>query len=1469
MKTGKYGRQILALILSLGMVMPLCSAGEWTAYARSRKMASASDLFREERASASNVSRSRSDERSMVPAALTMAETEDIGLDVYHSGGEFTDEEFTFTYTTVNHQEREMTVEQGSTHGIVVLTQTCRFERDGDTYKGFKVLGMRIELPTGYDEDDEEAFDTEQDMQAYYANSIGEGEYCANMLMELTGDEAFTGELYYTEDADPEDAEWENYEDASLSGQRYNIKLWQPRGWFLAKVEPREEKEEKGKALIITLSGDATLQDTPDADGDALRSTLIRTEQFSAEDITILNVPSGSKEDYKSKIWDWIDAAAEEEGLRLIAYSGHGNFLDDGSAELSMGDNAISAYELKQHVSQLKGKLVMMFDSCFSGGMILPTALEGEETEDAATEAAEAAQQQAEDGIATFVDDLKSEETESENQAALQYYIYAAGSAYETTIQGIAGGQLFRSFGYALGYDRHRGTYHVFAADTDGDGCITAGELGQYIRNAGLYSTPSIYPEDSDEVLFRYGEETGIPAAFSVKRTDSGNIRLNEDGSVDVSVLVTNHSEEDISFDAFAARVKEVNILMPGSYEDCLSRTDAGNLFYQEEVNQYNVPAHEAEEFTLHFEDARHRLEKGGRFLIRLWGTEETAADHFAVTDFYIANDETENEEIDKAAFQIQKPGNVNAAENAVKVSSILPVVVRFDREPTKKTGYAACTLTARALDLGESQAYTTDEQGRILDSQGQESDTTKCQWIMLYEDLRPQYVREERYTTTEQQAAYYSYMWDVAGLTKGHYYALQILCHYDDGTEATKTTFLQSVTQEEADATTYVIAEHYIEMSYFPQSYSGGIRLGEGWDNAGEDSTVKKASENFLQLLKQNSYRYDGESGTETKNMQYSIADENGGSGWYQVDADGKLTAMPEDAHFEQGGSYVTRITMRIDENWNAVFAEGTNFRVGGHSLYDNSPYRTEENADGAIPYTSGTDPENPKQAVIYVLHQDIGVPEDALKVCRADSSTPLAAEETLCVGDEIDVYVPNGYSISAAKSVSGLEKVKSTGKYTRYRVLGNLPRIKIRMYRPNNDNIEQSCRCASVLYSYKVEDAEGAVYSITAPDKIFYERTAQGELELTGGKISYYTSRYKRTTRTLEKFMSIYENCLYIYDADEEAYQPWDNAFLNVLGSHTLYIFYKGRHYEAFTIEVGHVQGDDFVVEAEFGDKTAAAEAVLCLSVQTETENTEKGSIRVQHEVKRNTGGKLTTLPVISGSISYMIPYPDGLDSNDTYEVKDGNANVPVQLEKRAEGLWITANRNGSFNILYRKEEQMPDTKPEPVPDATPDTKPEPVPDVTPDTKPEPVPDVTPDTKPEPVPDATPDTKPEPVPDLTPDRTPEWTPPVSTGRKGGGGAVVRSFRKGLYGKGWKLVNRDGRSSWYYFGEDGRMCTGWLQLQGKWYYLQPDGRMATGWIHLGTDWYYLDTNGVMLTGETEIEGKIQSFLPDGRWIAS
>lgn len=1450
MRAEKIGRQAVSLLLCLGMVMTVIfsSGAGGTVYARTK--ASGSNLSRTKKASDSNLRRRQrqSETRSAVPAALAQEETEDVGLSIYQNFGEITGEEFTFSYTTVNHQEREITVAKNSSYGVNVLTRTFQFERDGESYKGFKVIGFRIELPTDYeDEDDdedenegyEEYLESGQDTQYYYANSIGEGEYCAEMLMELTGDELFTGELYYTEeDTDPETAEWESYEDASLSGQRYNVKLWQTQGCFAAKVKPGEEKKENGKALIITLSGDATLGETPDEDGDALKSALIRTEQFSAADITVLHVPSGSSEDYKSRIWDWIDAAAEEEGLTLIAYSGHGNFLDDGSAQLSMGSNSISAYELKQHVSKLKGKLVMLIDSCFSGGMIMPTTLELDETE-----------------MEAGADDT------------LKYYIYAAGSAYETTIQGMAGGQLLRSFGYALGYDRYRGSYHVFAADTDGDGSITAGELGSYIQNSGSYSVPTVYPADSEDVLFSYSEEMGTPAVFSAVGTDSSDVCLNEDGSVDVSVAVTNYSDAEISFDALAARASVVDICMPGSYEDCLKRTDDIKLIYEKDVNKHSVPAHETEEFTLHFKSSY--FQNRGRFLIRLWGTEDTSAENFAITDFWVSgsSSETESDAIDKTAFQIQKPGSIRTAENAPEVSSILPVTVRFDREPTNKTGYAACTLTARALDLGESADYTADAQGEILDNQGQPLDTTEeSGWITLYEDLRPQYVREERYTADEHQAAYYSYMWDVTGLTRGHYYALQILCHYDDGTEAKRTSFIRSVSQAEAAEAPYVIGEHYIEMSYFPQSYNGGIRLGEGWENAGEDSTVKKAGENFLQLLNRNNYQYDGSS-TE-KNMHYSITGEDGDTGWYQVGADGKLTAMQADDHFEQGSSYVTRITMSIDQNWNAVFAEGADFRVGGHSLYDNSPYRTEDNVGEAIPYTSGTDAENPKQAVIYVLHENVGVPEDALKVCRAGSKTALTAEETLCVGDEIDVYVPDGYSITVSKSTAGLEKVKSSSAYTRYRVLGNIPRIKIRMYRPSDDNVEQSCRCASVLYSHEVTDAKGAVISITAPEQRFYSCSDQGKLSLSGGKISYYTSKYKKTTRSLEKFISIYPDSLYTYDAEQESYQPWEDAQLNAPGSYTLYVLYKGRYYEGFTIEVGYAPGDDFVVDAAFDESTDAAELVLSLSVQTEAEDTEKGSIRVRHEVKRKEGNKFTTLSLVSGSISYLIPYPEGLDSEDAYTIREGKANVPVQLEKRAEGLWITAERSGSFSIRYQKKA---DAQPDPIPEPEPAPVPEP----------EPQPDAGADTTDTDTAGKDQQGNEGGAADIQPSDTnqssdtqpaeakPSNTRPYSVGRGRSSGGGVRILGKGLYGTGWKQVSSNGQDSWYYFGDDGRMYTGWLLNGGKWYYLQPDGRMATGWLHLGKDWYYLEDSGAMVNAAKEIDGKSQFFLPDGRWIAS
>ena len=60
----------------------------------------------------------------------------------------------------------------------------------------------------------------------------------------------------------------------------------------------------------------------------------------------------------------------------------------------------------------------------------------------------------------------------------------------------------------------------------------------------------------------------------------------------------------------------------------------------------------------------------------------------------------------------------------------------------------------------------------------------------------------------------------------------------------------------------------------------------------------------------------------------------------------------------------------------------------------------------------------------------------------------------------------------------------------------------------------------------------------------------------------------------------------------------------------------------------------------------------------------------------------------------------------------------------------------------------------------------------------------------------------------------------------------------------GWKMIG----GKWYYFVSSGAMKTGWFKDGSTWYYLQPNGVMKTGWFKYGTSWYYLDNSGAMKT---------------------
>lgn len=84
----------------------------------------------------------------------------------------------------------------------------------------------------------------------------------------------------------------------------------------------------------------------------------------------------------------------------------------------------------------------------------------------------------------------------------------------------------------------------------------------------------------------------------------------------------------------------------------------------------------------------------------------------------------------------------------------------------------------------------------------------------------------------------------------------------------------------------------------------------------------------------------------------------------------------------------------------------------------------------------------------------------------------------------------------------------------------------------------------------------------------------------------------------------------------------------------------------------------------------------------------------------------------------------------------------------------------------------------------------------------------------------------------------------------------AYRNFQLGEWEKdsiGWKYYYKDAflvswakiKDTWYLFGGDGYMLTGWQQFDGKWYYLQPsNGAMRS---NCAVDGYELDGSGVRI----------------------
>ena len=87
-----------------------------------------------------------------------------------------------------------------------------------------------------------------------------------------------------------------------------------------------------------------------------------------------------------------------------------------------------------------------------------------------------------------------------------------------------------------------------------------------------------------------------------------------------------------------------------------------------------------------------------------------------------------------------------------------------------------------------------------------------------------------------------------------------------------------------------------------------------------------------------------------------------------------------------------------------------------------------------------------------------------------------------------------------------------------------------------------------------------------------------------------------------------------------------------------------------------------------------------------------------------------------------------------------------------------------------------------------------------------------------------------------------------------------------GKAAQGWKKID----GNWYYFNICARQ-SGWVKYEGSWYFLDKNGVMKTGWVKNSGEWYYLKSSGAMATGWQYINGNWYFFAASGRmctgWI--
>ncbi len=922
-----------------------------------------------------------------------------------------------------------------------------------------------------------------------------------------------------------------------------------------------EDRQVKGRAILVYMTG-SDLGETPKKDAEAMRDTLSQTNEFQSEDITLIGVTYNSQEDQKSKIWDAVSAAAEqtdEDSYTFFCYIGHGNQTRDGSSYLALeGGNNISAGELKSNLKKLNGKVFVVLASCFSGGMLSGNAVNAaalyedldEEDEDAEQESSPQEVQEQVQAVSDafgysflteFYDDLDEAAEASDTADAAnaagghKFYFIASATRMETGIQQKEyGTELISAMEHALGHDRYVDSYHTYGADISsldsgekrdgyqGDGKITMKELASYFSSNAITSTPILFPDTDESVLFTYTEDKGVPAAFTCSMKQE-NVAADKDGNIMLRVTFKNLTDRELHLNfgvytlrgrslAYTAYTPETVPSELKPQEDRYLQLQGDDTLGPGEVDDQDgrVRGYEAKWNIFYDKAADYSCNP---FLLKVWdsSSESETYGSYGTISFFTNQKGVKKYNIDSTKLSIHQPAQLTRTESdkdytVTNVSELLPVEIQYTYEPWYSS-HVNCTLSLYAYDLGENlpEGIRLDEKNDsvLRDKDGKEIPLNSQ--IEVFKDVQPNPNREG-VTTYEPRGGTYTYAMDTAGLTMQHYYVLQCVCHYTEwvqgkgNVEKDKRIYALIRKTTEEEASTYQIPSYTISAN---DMYAFAVNLGgiPMWSKGWKSTKVRQCTTEEVSAQ----WKRASDSLFNNKLYSHSIS---GWKKWVPDLVQGSWVDLGPDDHFEDDTEYSCEIQIKINDDYDAVFTSGTKFSISGHNTV-----KVDLTSDG-------------KTATIKVYHRT-GLPslEDVTPtlyrvVETYDGEKQVTDEvdsinDTLYAGDEVIVLTKG--NLQGCRIVSGLVETKDTVTYKEtnypvYRVKkttsgeGTSDQVEIAVM-PKATAIEEgsnlyTCGCESFLYTWKACMDIEAIHKLELGEEILQQFTENSRgIQAIGG--------------------------------------------------------------------------------------------------------------------------------------------------------------------------------------------------------------------------------------------------------------------------------------------------------------------------------------------------------------------------------